>query len=134
TVEFREWWGKEKRSNILASLTGNVGNPYGSLIPDLVLGLPFEPFSVSVGYERWPQLPEIFPVSFPGIQSSRDEVVIDIDRDRLLSRMSKYFDAAVSNEELLRIAPTALKDTGRFDATKTREYLTQRGFLPNNIF
>src|ERR1700738_1222464 len=47
--------------------------------------------------------------------------------------MQKYFDASVSHEEMRRIAPSVMRDVGRFQALKTREYLMKRGFKPENI-
>jgi hypothetical protein len=132
-VQYREWWGKDKRSKLLDSLGGGLANAYSRLTPDLALGLPFSPMSIIPGYEQWPRLTELLPTSFPGIQSSRDEIVVDIERDQLTARLHKYFDPLVSNEQLGQIVPTALKDTARFEAIKTRAYLVRRGFIPDNI-
>ncbi len=97
------------------------------------MGLPFLPAKSEAAYFTWPMLPELFPVSYPGIQPSRDEVVVDIDRGRLIKQMQEYFDASISHEEMSTLAPMALKDTNRFKARATREYLQKRGFLPKNI-
>ncbi len=85
-------------------------------------------------YLSWPLLPELFPASFPGVQTSRDDVVVDIDRERLLQRMQQYFDPKISHEEMKRIAPGAMETTAHFDAMVARDHLRQRGFLSTNIF
>lgn len=133
-VHFRHFWGKTKRADLVASLTAPTANPYTTVTPPLELGLPFMPMQVRAAYLTWPRLPELFPISFPGIQSSRDDVVVDIDREKLVQRMERYFDPRIGNEEMQRIMPEAMGNTARFQAIATREYLLRRGFLPQNIF
>jgi hypothetical protein len=67
------------------------------------------------------------------VKTSRDDVVVDIDRDRLVTRMTQYFNSALSHEEIRRILPGAMKDGSRFDAVSVREQLCRRGFLPQNV-
>ena len=78
-------------------------------------------------------MPELFPVSFPGVKTSRDDVVVDVDKERLVSRMKQYFDPELEDSEIRAIMPTAMTSTAGFDAKKTRRYLVQRGFKPENI-
>ena len=47
--------------------------------------------------------------------------------------MLRYFDPAVSHEEMKRIAPGVMEKSARYDAVKVREYLLKRGFLTENI-
>jgi hypothetical protein len=110
-----------------------VGPPYEVFEPEVELGHPFAPLETSPNYLTWPLLTELFPVSYPGIQPSRDSVVVDIDREKLVERMEAYFDPEVSNEEIARISPAAMRSTGRFDATATRERLSRRGLLRENL-
>lgn len=132
TLEFRHFWGKEKRAELLASLSEGTP-PYVSIKPLAPLGLPFVPLQIGENYGEWPLLPELFPVSFPGVKTSRDDVVTDIDKARLVQRMEQYFDPRVSDEEMRRIAPTAMQSTQRFNAAEARAKLLKRGFLPQNI-
>ena len=133
TVSFRHLWGKDKRAELLASVGHDGKAPYDVLRPQAEVGYPFMPSVVAEGYLLWPKLPELFPVSFPGVKTSRDEFVVDIDRDRLEERLRKYFDRNVSHEEMRRIAPAAMTKTARFPAEETRQQLIRRGFLPQNI-
>ena len=86
------------------------------------------------GYLQWPLLPDLFPVSFPGVKTSRDDVVVDVDRERLVERMKQYFDPEISHEEMRRISPRAHDQhraiSGR-DASAI--YLAKRGFLHKNV-
>ena len=43
------------------------------------MGLPFAEVAVSTGCSNWPSLPDLFPKSFPGVKTSRDSFVVDID-------------------------------------------------------
>ena len=68
------------------------------------------------------------------MKTSRDDVVIDIDKDKLVGRLSKYFDPKVSHEEMRRIAPGAMESTQRFKAAEVRDTLRRkRGFLPEKM-
>jgi hypothetical protein len=132
-VRFRNLWGKDKRNKLLADANGQIQASYADVHPILELGLPFTLGLTNADYTKWPLLPELFPVSFPGVKTSRDDFLVDIDRSRLLDRLEKYFDPDVSHDEMRRIAPTVMEDTARFKAEKVREALRNRGLLPENI-
>ncbi len=133
TVSFRHLWGKEKRATLLATAEQDGDTLYQQIAPPNHLGLPFMSLLSGETYGEWPLLPDLFPVSFPGVKTSRDDVVVDIDKERLIRRMEQYFDPQISHEEMRRIAPGIMEDSGRFDAVVIRKYLQQRGFLPENI-
>jgi hypothetical protein len=133
-IRYRALWGKDKRNRLLAEALGQAVPTYEKVTPALPLGLPFAVKAVSGGYLDWPMLPELFPHSFPGVKTSRDDVVVDIDRDRLVRRMEAYFDSGVSDEEMGRLAPGAMDSTARFDAKATRDLLRRRGLLADNFF
>jgi len=85
SVRFRHIWGKTKRADLLASADNDGVSLYDEIHPSLDLGLPFYELTVGADYLAWPLLTEILPTSFPGVQSKRDEIVVDIDRETLLS-------------------------------------------------
>lgn len=130
---WREWWGKSKLQDIDPSQGDPSTKAYQALKPDLALGYPFAPVKMENKYLDWPQLPELFPISFPGVKTSRDDVLIDIDRDRLVARMKRYFDKKASNEDIKRETPALMDSTARFDAPKTRSALLKRGILNSNF-
>jgi len=127
-IAFRHLWGKTKR----AQLSEGPGKYYQTK-PVLGMGLSFMPGKVASAYFGWPLLPELFPISFPGVKTSRDDVVVDIDRDRLIQRMEDYFNLKLSHEEIHRRAPQAMTDTSTFKAGQTREILLKRGFKPEYV-
>jgi predicted helicase len=132
-VHFRDLWGKAKRAELDTEAKTGLTGEYQSLRPPLELGLPFWPSLIASGYLSWPLLPELFPISFPGVKTSRDDVVVDISLERLVDRMEKYFDPNLSNSQLSISMPSAISDATRFDAKATRRYLVARGFKPQNI-
>ncbi len=132
-VRFRHFWGKNKREDLLEAVNPKRGSAYAPLDPALPLGLPFTPVSTAGGYLDWPKLPDLFPVSFPGVQTGRDQFLVDIDRNRLEERLSRYFDKNISNNEMRRLCPCAMTSTQRFSAEEIREYLHNRGKIPENV-
>ena len=95
--------------------------------PMLLLGLPFVPTAVSKDWFDWPALPDLFPVSFPGVKTSRDRFLVDTDLDRLKMRIGDYFDDSLSHDEIARSYPGVMKATARFNARTVRDDLLERG-------
>ncbi|MYE01331.1 MAG: N-6 DNA methylase, partial [Alphaproteobacteria bacterium] len=126
-VEFRHLWGRAKRSELLETAEADPEALYGTVEPVLPLGLPFVRTAVSADWFGWPSLPELFPVSFPGVKTSRDGFLVDTDLDRLRARIADYFDPAWSHEEIARRYPGVMKSTARFDARAVRDELLKRG-------
>ena len=111
TVGVRHLWGQTKREQLIATAEAEPGVLYGAVSPILPLGLPFAQTAVSDGWHDWPSLPELFPVSFPGVTTNRDSFLVDIDFNRLKDRITDYFNADLSHEEIARRYPVAMKDT-----------------------
>jgi len=125
---------EERRTALLESLSNAQSEgQYTGLRPALHLGLPFKPRLVGESYLTWPLLPDLFPVSFPGVKTSRDDFLVDSDREALTGRLETYFNPRVSHEEMRRIAPGVMENTARFKAELVRDELAQRGFLEKNI-
>ena len=127
SVHHREFWGVDKRQELLGSLTPEAPRPYAALEPPLALGLPFAPISASADYLSWPLLPEILPTSSPAVKSSRDLDIVDIDVERLRDRIAQYFDPAQDTRALSQIVPSMVTSTTRFDAAQTRRQLLAMG-------
>jgi hypothetical protein len=133
SVRFRHMWGKTKRADLLAS-AGNDGVAlYDEIHPSLELGLPFIEMTVGASYLDWPTLEQLFPTSFPGVKTSRDDLVTDIDCERLSRRMELYLDADVSDDEMRAQLPAAMDTAGGFDAARTRHLLIKKGFVESQV-
>ena len=126
--DFHEAKADERRQALLDSLDdAGIDIGYSSVEPNLRLGLPFKPMAVSEHWFDWPTLPDLFPVSFPGVKTSRDGFLVDVDLARLRARVADYFDARMSHEEIARRYPGAMKTTAGFDARAVRDALLARG-------
>ena len=66
-VEFRHLWGRAKPSHLIATAAAVPDVLYERFAPVLPLGLPFVQTAVSADWFDWPLLPDLFPVSFPGV-------------------------------------------------------------------
>ena len=126
-VGFRHLWGQAKPAELIATAEAEPEAVYTGILPVLPLGLPFARTAVSDEWFDWPSLPDLFPVSFPGVKTSRDRFLVDIDLDRLRARIADYFDAGLTHEEIVRRYPSAMRSTARFDARSVRDALLKRG-------
>jgi predicted helicase len=133
SIDFRHLWGTTKRQALLKSADSTPNELYKTVTPAFELGLPFIEVAVSSDYFNWPKLPELLPVSFPGVKTSRDEFLISIDREALETRLAKYFDSKVPNHEIQTQYPSVMAASGRFDPVITRNRLVSRGVLAQNI-
>ncbi len=132
-VKFRHLWGKHKHAEIQRNATGEEKAEYEKLSPRVELGYPLMPIQVDAGYLTWPQLPDLFPVSFPGVKTSRDEFLVDIDRDALEQRIAAYFDSSVAHEEIARHWPSVMEERKRYKAREIRDFLVRRGRTKGEI-
>ena len=129
-VGFRHLWGQAKRKGLLETAETEPGVLYEGIQPVLPLGLPFVQTAVSADWFNWPALPDLLPVSYPGVQTKRDSFLIDVDVDRLRERIADYFNPDVSHEEIARRYPGAMKSSSGFvvrDARAVRDALLARG-------
>ena len=126
-VEFRHLWGQRKAAELMATAEAEPAELYSGIEPVLPLGLPFVETAVSPAWFDWPALPDLFPVSFPGVKTSRDGFLVDTDLDQLRARVGDYFDPELSHGEIGQRYPRVMESTARFDARATREGLLRRG-------
>jgi predicted helicase len=133
--DFHQADAEERRKALLESLSEkNREQQYTKHDPSPELGLPLDPNQIAGDYLNWPSLPDLFLKAYPGIQTCRSSVVVDIDKEDLLDRMKAYFNPEVSHEEMKEIKSEAMESSDDdFDPEKTREALIERGFSPENI-
>ncbi len=126
TVAFRHLWGTAKRETLAMTAEADPSTIYEQVTPELKLRLPFEPVVVDQGYLDWPLLSDVLPVGFAGVKTSRDEFLVDIDREALEKRIERYFDPKVSNSDLAKAFPAIVRSEGRFNGAKVRSALMAR--------
>ena len=127
SVGFRHLWGQSKHDRLVATSESPPESLYADVAPLLSLGLPFADLAVSDGWQDWPALPDLFPASFPGVKTSRDGFLVDVDLDRLKQRVADYFDDDLSHEDITRRYPSVMKSTARFNTHAVRDALLKRG-------
>ena len=126
--DFDQAKAADRRQALLDSLDAtHINEGYLDIQPNLELGLPFTPAPVSEGWFDWPSLPDLFPRSFPGVQTSRDPFLVDADRNSLEKRIASYFDNDLTDDEIARLHPISMKTTANFDARRVRRSLLERG-------
>ena len=92
--DFHEARADERRRALLESLdTPAIDSGYSPMKPNLGIGLPLKPTAVSDDWYDWPSVPDLFPTSFRGVKTSRDSFLVDIDFDKLKTKIQAYFDS-----------------------------------------
>ena len=134
TVGFRHLWGQAKREELTDTAETGPEALYESIAPVLPLGLPFAAVAVNGDWQDWPSLPDLFPKYFPGVTTSRDPFLVDIDLNRLRERVTNYFDSDLGHEEAAQRYPSIMKTIARFDARRVRNALLARGCLDEEEF
>ena len=136
--DFHQARADERRQALLDSIDDpTLATGYTEVQPQLGLGYPFKPISVDAGWQDWPALPKLFEKSFPGVHSGRDRFLVDIDLDHLKARVADYFNPVLSNEDIARRYPAAMRDSSAFkvsDARRVRDALLARGGPNRNGF
>ena len=110
-IGFRHLWGRAKREGLLETAEAEPGVLYDGITPIPPLGLPFVRTAVSEDWFDWPALADLFPVSFPGVKTDRDGFLVDIDLDRLRTRVADYFNPDLTHEEIAQRYPAAMRNT-----------------------
>lgn len=132
-LDFRDLWGTGKLKQLERESRDGSEPEYSPLVPVDALGDIFAPRTHSTAYLTWPRLPELFPASSPGVKTSRDSLVVDIDRDRLETRMKMYLGTDSTDAEVDEVVPDAMAKSARFDPIITRRTLQGKGFRPWQI-
>ena len=127
SVGFRHLWGQAKHAELTATAETAPAALYDNVAPLLPLGLPFADLAVSDGWQDWPSLPDLFSTSFAGAKTNRDSFLVDIDLERLKTRVADYFDIGLSHDEIARLYPVIMNTQRHFDARSTRDVLLERG-------
>ena len=132
-VRFRHLWGRRKREELLQTADNDGTSLYEALSPPVQIGYPLMPVTVEADYLTWPKLPELMPVSFAGVKTSRDEFLVDIDREKLEERLADYFNPGLTHEEIAARYPSVMQDAARYRARPVRDQLLRRGLQPGSI-
>ena len=127
-VFFRQFWGAEKRANILESLKAKqFAKQYKSIEPSEDNRFSFCPSEVAVDYYGWPNLPQISAVqSAYGHMETRGLSLISSDPKELEIRLRMFFDLAVTNDEMAKACPAIMAKYARYDGITDREAIQKK--------
>ena len=125
-VGFRHLWGQAKLPGLTDTADTEPATLYDDIEPSLPLGLPFAEVTVNRSWSDWPSLPDLFPTSFPGVKTSRDSFLTDVDLDRLEKRVADYFNHDLTHEEIARLYPSVMNSAARYDPRAVRDSLLKR--------
>jgi type ISP restriction-modification system protein len=94
----------------------------------------FAPRDVNAGFESWPALDELFPISYQGVNPNRglDGTVIDMDRSALVSRVRTYLTAK-SFEQAKERFPALTERYAGYDAKRVWDSLRESGYDEGKI-
>jgi hypothetical protein len=133
TLSLRSLWGKGKLDQLAREAAGSLETPYEQLAAEPRLGLPFADLTYTEEYLDWPLLSSFFRVNFAGIKTSRDQLLIHIDRGALESRVTQYLDASITDGDIARRFRGLMKANKRYKASEIRSELVRKGFRPWQI-
>lgn len=135
-VSFRNFWGVNKRSDLLDSIRlTDLQKEYQAVMPQESNRFSFRPSEISGDYLEWPKLVDLSAVPpMNGLMEKRGGALIDIDRSALERRMRMYYDPAISWDELRALRTGLTEDAARFDARKARKkVLAAQSYKPSNL-
>ena len=122
-VFFRQFWGGDKRAELLESLNAKkFAKQYESVEPTKENRFAFVPSKVVGNYLQWPRIPDFAAIpSFNGPVERRAFALISVDKKPLVSRMVAYFDESVSDSEVAQIYPSLMMTGNRIVGPDARK-------------
>ena len=121
-VRFRQFWGVNKRADLLASLEAvDFDAHYQLASPSQANRLSFRPQETNANYNSWPKVVDLCAEApSNGLMEKRGGALMSMDRSALEQRMKLYYDPAVSWDALKALGSGLTEDAARFDAKAAR--------------
>jgi hypothetical protein len=135
-VFFRQFWGVDKRADILESLKVKAfAGQYENVQPAEENRFTFCPSDIAGYYHKWPALTELCAKSpSNGLMEKRGGALMDIDRAALAERMRNYYNPNVSWDELKALETGLTESAAGFDPIKARLKVQAEGkFEPSRL-
>jgi hypothetical protein len=126
-IGFRDLWGQSKLTTLLNDVDHLAEISYQEITSSLALGFPLKPKTITAAYFDWPLLTDLLPISFPGVKTSRDSFLVDINKKQLEVKIQEYFDATKSDNEIKYKYPIVMKETRTFKPKDVRKFLLSQG-------
>ena len=137
-VRYREFWGSNKRADLLGTLNEQASkfeSAYARVTSSEVNRYMFRPETMSADYRSWPAVSELGEVSpMLGMNENRRGALFDIEKEKLVLRLRSYYDTSLSIDDLARHVPGLVMNAAGFDAAITRKrLLSESGFDTANV-
>ena len=68
-----------------------------------------------IAFATWPTLARLFPVHYSGLNENRQNSLIADNRGLLEARMKRYFDSAITDDELKEECPGLMTPAAGYD-------------------
>ncbi|MBU2603990.1 MAG: N-6 DNA methylase [Actinobacteria bacterium] len=124
-VQFRHFWGTDKRQDLLSSLGDSpAGAGYEVVLPEAANWYSFRPIGMNPEYLFWPSVADL--IAQPpglGLNDNRAQATHAIARSEISDRMRAYYDPALPFESVPLLHHGLATNAASFDAEKTRERL-----------
>ena len=137
TVRFRNFWGVEKKKDLVKSLKSEKFNEdYGLVNPSEKDRYSFAFSETPNVYYTWPSIPEMAIKHFNGPIERRGNSLISLLPDsKELNILQDYLNPSVTDDQMRAIAPRLMKSSGDFKAIETRSFLLKKKvqFKPEKI-
>ena len=122
-VRFRQFWGVDKRAELLESLkTKNFNKAYTLAVPSRENRLSFRPENVAAHYTAWPKVTDLGEQHFNGPVERRNNSLIAIQAGDL-SGLKDYLNPVKTDAEVAKERSAFMKSSGEFKAVFTRNRL-----------
>ncbi|MBX3499239.1 MAG: N-6 DNA methylase [Alphaproteobacteria bacterium] len=136
TLRYRDFWGlaASKRRQLVTSLPTGDG-PAGSSIPSysqitstVEARWRLAPRTVEGGFEAWPALDELFPLSLQGVNHNRgyEGSIVDTNAEDLRKRVQEYFSAETF-DEAKQTSPEIATERARYNPENAWRKLKSEG-------
>lgn len=135
-VCFRDFWGIRKREDLVATLDdGSIERKYQISQPVPENRFSFRPDDVKAHYREWPLMTELAAVPpSNGLMEKRGGALIDMDPDKLATRMKSYFDRSLGWERYARLGyGMERKRAGMIPEVVRSQAIINEGFDANRI-
>jgi len=133
TVFFRQFWGVNKRQDLLASLEKHHSR-MEKAAPTKENRSSFRPEEVAAHYTAWPKMVDLCERHFNGPVERRAGALIGIDREPLESRLQAYFDATVPDAEVAALYAAMMMTGNRIVGPDARrKLLAEHAYDPTRI-
>lgn len=126
TVRYREFWGTQKREELLATLAdrATLNERYEQAVPAAENRFSFRPTKTEASYASWPAVVDLAgEEAISGLQEMRRGALMAYDKDTLRDRMTAYFDPEVDWATFAALETGLSKKAGMFEPSKARKKL-----------